>query len=44
MAIQQRNHVEARAEMARTLAMDGFEDIHVLDQETADKVLTPKRR
>lgn len=44
MAIQQRNRVEARAKMARTLAMDGFEDVHVLNYETADEVLTPKRR
>lgn len=44
MAIQQRNRVEARAEMARALAMNGFEEVHVLNHETTDEVLTPKRR
>jgi predicted transcriptional regulator len=44
MAIQQQNRVEARAKMARALAMNGFEDVHTLDHETADEVLTPKRR
>lgn len=35
---------EKRARMARALAKDGFEDVYVLDAESAAEVLTPKRR
>jgi predicted transcriptional regulator len=43
MAIQQ-NGVDKRAEMARALAQAGFDDVLVLDRESAESVLTPKRR
>lgn len=43
MAIQQ-SRVEKRARMARALAEAGFEDVYVLDHESAERVLTEKRR
>ncbi|MDF9744753.1 ArsR family transcriptional regulator [Natrinema salsiterrestre] len=30
--------------MARALAKEGFEDVYILDAESATEVLTPKRR
>lgn len=35
---------DRRAEMARALALGGMEDVHVLSLESAEKVLTPKRK
>ncbi len=43
MAVQQ-NRTEKRAEMARALTQAGFDDVLVLDRESAESVLTPKRR
>jgi predicted transcriptional regulator len=43
MAVQQ-NRTEKRAKMARALAQAGFDDVLVLDRESAEEVLTPKRR
>lgn len=43
MAVQQ-NRTEKRAEMARALSQAGFDDVLVLDRESAESVLTPKRR
>lgn len=39
----QRNRTEKRAEIARALATAGFDDVYVLDRESAEQVLTPKR-
>jgi len=36
--------VERRAEMARALAMGGMDGAHVLSHESAERVLTEKRR
>ena len=35
---------DRRAEMARALALGGMEDVHVLSLESAERVLTPKRK
>lgn len=42
MSLQQ-NHAEKRAKIARALAKEGFGDVYVLDRESAEDVLTPKR-
>lgn len=39
----QRNRPEKRAKIARALAKEGFEDVYVLDRESAERVLTAKR-
>jgi len=39
----QRSRTEKRARIARTLAKEGFEDVYVLDRESAERVLTEKR-
>jgi predicted transcriptional regulator len=42
MSIQQ-SRTEKRAKIARVLAEEGFEDVYVLDRESAEHVLTGKR-
>lgn len=39
----QRSRAEKRARIARALAKEGFEDVYVLDRESAERVLTEKR-
>jgi predicted transcriptional regulator len=39
----QRSRPEKRARIARALAKGGFEDVYVLDRESAERVLTEKR-
>jgi predicted transcriptional regulator len=39
----QRTRTEKRADIARALATAGFEDVYVLDRESAEQVLTAKR-
>lgn len=39
----QRSRAEKRARIARALAKEGFEDVYVLDRESAEHVLTAKR-
>lgn len=39
----QRSHAEKRARIARALAQEGFEDVYVLDRESAERVLTEGR-
>ena len=38
-----RNRAEKRAGIARALAKEGFEDVFVLDRESAERVLTANR-
>lgn len=42
MSLQQ-SRTEKRAKIARALAEEGFEDVYVLDRESAERVLTTKR-
>ena len=42
MSVQQ-SRAEKRAKIARALAKEGFEDVYVLDRESAERVLTEKR-
>ncbi len=42
MSVQQ-NRPEKRAKVAQALAKEGFEDVYVLDRESAEHVLTEKR-
>jgi predicted transcriptional regulator len=36
--------LQLRKQMARSLAQGGMDDVHVVSQETAQTVLTPRRR
>jgi predicted transcriptional regulator len=38
------DRIERRAEMARALAIGGMDGVHVLSHESAERVLTEKRR
>lgn len=38
------NDIELRAKMARALAKGGMDGVHVVDHESANRLLTPRRR
>ncbi len=38
------NHAQKRTELVSTLARGGFSDVLLLDYDSAERVLTPKRR
>lgn len=43
MSLTERDAAKKRGEIARALAEQGLEDVHVLDRESAREVLTEKR-